>query len=207
VFEELEKGQALKDLILEILRQGPCSISQMGKKLKEYNLDLHRLALAGYLRAMADVGILQEQEIPPAKVYALRPTQSPPTLYDACARRVRELNRSDGEATRLFIQVLWDLFHRPIFKEELRRSGFAPVGGIREVDADERQAARRLVSKTALKLPFNDAAYLPVSGDGPEVTAIRDEARALLASVLRQEFRAASIGPGTRQVSLEERPG
>jgi hypothetical protein len=204
LFDELEKGQTLRDLLLEILRQGPGSISQLGKKLKEHGVDLHRLALAGYLRAMADVGILEEREIPPAKVYALRPTQTPPTLYDACARRVRELNRSDAEATRLFVQVLWDLFHRPVFKEELRRAGFTPIGGIREVSAEERQSARRLVSKSPIKLPFNDPAYLPAAGDTAETAKIRDDARAVLATVLRLEFRAGAAGTPTRQASLEE---
>lgn len=200
MFEALEKGQALRDLIVEILRQGPCSISQLGKKLKEHsNVDLHRLALAGYLRALADVGLLEEREIPPAKVYALRPAPSPHSLYDAVAERIRELRLPDPEATRLYVQVLHDLFHRPIFREELRRAGFQPSTGLKEASADERQAARRLFAKSPLKLPFNDPAYVPsLAADEPA----EERARHILASVVRTEFRAANLAQTTRQATL-----
>lgn len=201
MFEALEKGQALRDLIVELLRQGPSSISQLAKRLKEHsNVDLHRLALAGYLRALADLGVLEEREIPPAKVYALRPAPSPHSLYDAVAERIRELRLNDLEAAQLCVQVLHDLFHRPVFREELRRAGFHLEGGLKESSAEERQAARRLFAKSPLKLPFNDPAYVPASG---EAAAGREQqARHILASVVRTEFRAANLAQTTRQATL-----
>jgi len=203
VFEELEKGQALRDVVLEVLRQGPGSISQLAKRLKEpYNLDLHRLALAGYLKAMADVGLLEEREIPPAKVYALKPTHAPPTLYDAIARRVRDLGLPEPEATKLIVQVLFDLFHRPIFREELRRAGFEGAAGLRDASAEDRQTARRLFAKSPLRLPFNDPAYLPSNIATDEGQRLRDAARGVLASIVLHEFHAAGLAQGTKQATL-----
>lgn len=206
MFEDLEKGQSLRDLILEILRQGPASISQLSKILKNpHNVDLHRLALAGYLKALADVGLLDEREIPPAKVYQLRPTQAPPNLYDAVARRVRDLALPEPEATQLFVQVLHDLFHRPVFREELRRAGFEAPPDLREAGAEERQNARRLFSRASLKLPFNDPAYLPAPDDASS-RAVRDAARHILAGVLRQSFHAEHLAQTTRQATLGGTP-
>lgn len=206
MFEDLEKGQSLRDLILEILRQGPASISQLSKTLKSaHSIDLHRLALAGYLRAMADVGILEEREIPPAKVYQIRPMQAPPTLYDAVARRVRDMGLPEPEAAQLFVQALYDLFHRPVFREELRRTGFDAVAGLKEAAAEERQNARRLFSKASLKLPFNDPAYLP-SPDEASMRPVREAARHIVAAVLRQSFHAEHLAQTTRQSTLGGTP-
>lgn len=199
MFEELEKGQSLRDLIDEILRQGPASISQLGKKLKEpYNVQLHRLALAGYLKALADTGLLEEREIPPAKVYQLRPVRARPSLYEAVGTRVRELGWPDPDAARLFVQVLSDLFHRPIFREEIRRGGFERAPGLTEASAEERQAARRLFARATLKLPFNDPAYHAPA----ETESMRDASRGVLAAVVRAEFGMAALAQVTRQATL-----
>jgi hypothetical protein len=203
VFEDLGKGHSLRDLIQEVLRQGPASISQLAKKLKEpYNVELHRLALAGYLKALADLGVLDEREIPPAKVYQLRPTQQRQTVYDAVAARIRELSLSEAEAGRLYVQVLHDLFHRPIFREELRRGGFDHTPILKEATAEERQAARRLFSRSTLKLPFNDPAYHPDPGTSEAPTALREASRHLLGAIVRAEFGANALAQTTRQATL-----
>jgi hypothetical protein len=203
VFEDLGKGHSLRDLIQEVLRQGPASISQLGKKLKEpYNVELHRLALAGYLKALADMGVLEEREIPPAKVYQLRPTQQRATIYDAVAQKIRELSLPEPEASRLFVQVFHDLFYRPIFREELRRAGFDYVPSLKEATAEERQAARRLFSRSTLKLPFNDPAYHPGAPTPDELARLRDASRQVLGSIVRAEFGASGLAQTTRQVTL-----
>ena len=203
MFEDLAKGHSLRDLIQEVLRQGPASISQLAKKLKDpYNVDLHRLALAGYLKALADVGVLEEREIPPAKVYQLRPTQQRATVYDAVAQRIRELGLPEAEGSRLYVQVFHDLFHRPIFREELRRGGFDYAPALKEATAEERQAARRLFSRSTLKLPFNDPAYHPGAPTPEEAGRLRDVSRHVLGSIVRAEFGATALAQTTRQVTL-----
>lgn len=202
MFEEFEKGVALRDLVAELLREGPRSISQIGKGLKDRGLKLHRLAVAGYLKALADGGYLEEREIPPAKVYTLRPGAARRDLYSLIAHRCREHPGSEQDSARLYVQALADLLHRPVFKEELRRGGFDPPKDLGEVEGEERQAARRHLSKTPLKLPFNDAAYRVVYRDSKDETALREASHHVLAALLRDELNVNALAMISKQATL-----
>lgn len=202
MFEEIEKGVLLRDLVAELLRSGPRSISQVGHGLKERGLKLHRLAVAGYLKALADAGFLEEREIPPAKVYSLRPASARRDVYTLAAQRCRDERPSEAEAARLFLHVLWDMFHRPIFRDELRRGGFEAPRPASEVEGEERQAARRHLSKSPLKLPFNDAAYRPSYKDGKDETALRETSQRVLAAMVRDELGVAALAMTSKQVTL-----
>lgn len=191
---ELEKGVVLRDVVKEILRNQPSSISQVVQALRERGVKLHRLAAAGYLKALADEGVLEEREIPPAKVYALKPQQRR-DLYRAVAERCRE--QAGADAPWLYLQVLTELLRRPVFREEFLRGGVDPPSDAREVGGEERQAARRFLSKAPLKLPFNDPAYEP--GDPSKH---RDAARAVLASLVRDDYHATSLAVITKQATL-----
>lgn len=202
MFEEIAKGLALRDLIVEMLRDGPRSISQVGKALHERGLKIHRLAVAGYLKALADSGALDEREIPPAKVYALRPGPAQRDLYVAIAARCREAVGEGPDASRLFLQVLNDLFRRPIFREEFRRGGIEPARDAQEAEGDERQAARRFLSRSALKLPFNDPAYHPRVDDARSRSELHERSQGVLAQLVREEYHAGALAVTTKQSTL-----
>jgi len=199
---ELEKGLVLRDLVVEILRAGPKSISQVGAALKERGLKLHRLAVAGYLKALADSEVLEEREIPPAKVYALKPGSSAHDLYKRVSQHCREHAAPGTDGSRLFLQALWDLFRRPIFKDELRRGGYDGVPQAAEVGGEERQAARRALSRSPLKLPFNDPAYRPKYANHEDESSHREASRQVLAAIVREEYRAGALAVTTRQSTL-----
>jgi hypothetical protein len=199
---ELEKGLVLRDLVVEILRAGPKSISQVGAALKERGLKLHRLAVAGYLKALADSDVLEEREIPPAKVYALKPGPGARDIYKRVAENCREHADAGTDGSRLFLQVLADLFRRPIFQEELRRGGFESAPRAKEVAGEERQAARRALSRSTLKLPFNDPAYRPGYADAADEQSMREQSRAVLGAIVREEYRAGALAVTTRQETL-----
>lgn len=199
---ELEKGLVLRDLVVEILREGPKSISQVGAALKERGLKLHRLAVAGYLKALADSDLLEEREIPPAKVYALRPTSGAKDLYRRVAENCRDHAEPGTDGSRLYLQALHDLFRRPIFQEELRRGGFEGVPRSAEVGGEERQAARRALSRSTLKLPFNDPAFRPAYADAQDEATLRERSRNVLAALVREEFRAGALAMTTKQATL-----
>ncbi|HRR67139.1 MAG TPA: hypothetical protein P5063_05780, partial [Methanomassiliicoccales archaeon] len=59
----------LKQTIISMLSEEGRSISYLSKELKKQGFDMHRLILTGYLRALSDLNILKEKEVPPAKVY------------------------------------------------------------------------------------------------------------------------------------------
>ncbi|HXK36693.1 MAG TPA: hypothetical protein VJ553_03880, partial [Candidatus Paceibacterota bacterium] len=61
----------MKALVLEILKKDPMSISGVCRELASKGVKLHRLELTGYLKALADMNVLKEKDILPAKVFSL----------------------------------------------------------------------------------------------------------------------------------------
>ena len=57
--------------LLELLEGRQLSISGLSRELKAGGIDEHRLILTGYLRALRDLNILEEIEVPPSKIYSL----------------------------------------------------------------------------------------------------------------------------------------
>src|SRR5437899_7856537 len=120
-------GRNLKDLVVAYLREQERSISSLTKRLKQDGYNFHRLSVTGYLKALADAGILREKDIPPAKVYSTSAHREP-NLYELVGARCREATREETDQIRLAVAVLQKLFHRPIFLRALRECGFgAPV--------------------------------------------------------------------------------
>lgn len=203
VFEEFEQGVSLRDVVTDILRDGHASISQVGKALRERGVKMHRLAVAGYLKALADDGYLEEREVPPAKTYRLRPGRAPRSLYEVVGERSGQA-AAPADAVRLTVQTLVDLFHRPIFREELKRAGYAPGPGLEEVTGDERQTARRTLSGTPLKLPFNDPAFRPEYRDSEDRVRLTSTSQQLIASLVRDAYGMQALAQVTKQSRLTE---
>lgn len=203
MFEEFEQGVSLRDVVTDILREGHASISQVGKALRERGVKMHRLAVAGYLKALADDGYLEEREVPPAKTYRLRPGRAPRSLYEVVGERSGQA-AAPADAVRLTVQTLSDLFHRPIFREELKRAGYAPGPGLEEVTGDERQTARRTLSGTPLKLPFNDPAFRPAYRDGEDRERLTNASRQLIAGLVRDAYSMQAMAQVTKQSRLTE---
>jgi len=66
---QMEEKLNLK--LFELLEGRQLSISGLSQELKAGGIDEHRLILTGYLRALIDLNILEEFEVPPSKIYAL----------------------------------------------------------------------------------------------------------------------------------------
>ena len=65
----MEENLNLK--LLELLEGRQLSISGLSRELKTEGIDEHRLILTVYLRALRDLKILEEIEVPSSKIYAL----------------------------------------------------------------------------------------------------------------------------------------
>src|SRR3989304_2416708 len=78
----------LKDLVIRYVRDQERSISALTKQLETDGYSFHRLFVTGYLKALADVGMLGEKEIPPAKVY-MASAHREPNLYEMVGERGR----------------------------------------------------------------------------------------------------------------------
>lgn len=148
----------LKDLILYHVKAEERSISALTRDLHKDGFKFHRLFLTGYLKALADVGMLREKKIPPSKVYTTSAHRSP-NLYEALGEAVRQEEKDPARGTRLCVAVLQKIFHRPVFLRELRECGFDAVGDVAAAPKELVDEARRVLATQGLKIPANEPAY------------------------------------------------
>jgi hypothetical protein len=187
----------LKDLVVSYLRTQERSISALTKALEQDGYGFHRLFVTGYLKALADVGILREKEIPPAKVYGSS-SHRDRNLYELVGERCRRATSDERIQTRLAVAVLQRLFRRPIFLRELRECGFAAAIDAPSAPRDEREEARRAMLKLGVPVPTNEPAYA--------VEDRRNDARdAIISDLLVERFALASLVLETKQTRLAER--
>ncbi len=186
----------LRDLVMSYLRNSESSISGVARQLQKDGHRLHRLFLTGYLKALADMGMVKEKEIPPAKVYTIA-SRREKNLYEAVGERCRARVASEDEAAVLALAVLQRLFHRPIFLRELRACGFTSGPRVHEIDGPRREDARRALGKVKVLIPTNELAYAMDS----DVGAVRDE---VIAQVLVERFAAMDLVVPTVQGRLPE---
>jgi len=187
----------LKNLIISYIKKEERSISALARQLKKDGFKFHRLFLTGYLKAMADLGVLKEKEIPPSKVYTTSAHREK-NLYEIIGDRCKVAKLEERERIRLAISVLQKLFHRPIFLQEIRECGLE-VGGIEalHVSMEERNEVRKALSKSGIQIPSNDPAYLVNDPDGE----LRDS---IIESVLIEKYSAQPLVLETKQAKLEE---
>ena len=187
----------LKDLVVSSVRTKERSISALAKDLTAVGYKFHRLFLAGYLKALADVGVLREKEIPPAKVYTAS-TYRGKNLYDSVGEKVRSAEPDPKQQARLAVSVLYRLFRRPVFLRELRECGFDGVADVASASKEEREDARRALGKLHIQLPTNEPAYY--------VDDRRNDARdAIIADILVEKFDMAPLVLETRQTKLADK--
>ncbi|MGQ0797338.1 MAG: hypothetical protein ACT4OI_05700 [Methanobacteriota archaeon] len=187
----------LKDLVVSYLRTKERSISALTKQLAQDGYGFHRLFVTGYLKALSDVGMLREKDIPPAKVYTAS-SHRERNLYELVGDRCRAANPDERVQTRLAVAVLQHLFRRPVFLREMRECGFAASVDAPAAPRDEREDARRALAKLGLQVPTNEPAYA--------VDERRNDARdAIVADLLVERFAMASLVLETKQTKLTER--
>jgi hypothetical protein len=186
----------LKDLVVSYVRDQERSISALTKQLGSDGYSFHRLFVTGYLKALSDVGILREKEIPPAKVYTASAHREE-NLYEMVGERCREAAPDEPGQTRLAVATLQRLFRRPVFLRELRECGFPGGVDAPTVAKEEREEARRALAKLGLQIPTNEPAY--------RVEERRNDARdAILCDIIVQRFGLATLVLDTKQMKLME---
>lgn len=106
-------------ILLEVLGKDGKSISALAKDLEKAGFKHHRLILTGYLRAMTDMNVLRERDVPPSKIY--QPSRNlPDTLYEAVGKACRKISNDPDE---IILYCLNKLLKRPIFDFELKAAG------------------------------------------------------------------------------------
>lgn len=187
----------MKDLIFHYLKENETSISGLARMLERDGYKVHRLVLTGYLKALADVGMLKQKEIPPSKVYTVT-SNSDKSIYDVVREKCRLLEVDDKEAATIGCYILQNLLRRPIFLQEIRQFGFGDTVLAKRVTGEERSEARKMLAQNGFRLPTNDPAYLvDPEKDYEEVMDW------VLHMILIEEFKAQGLLMGPKQTKLE----
>lgn len=184
----------LRSIILDILKRGDRSISSITRELEAGGHKYHRLTVTGYLKAMADMGLVREREIPPSKVYSLAPHKRR-DLYGALGDNARSLNLGYKKESRLCLQVLETLFGRPVFQSELERCGYDEPSGVKRITGEERSEAKEVVTKAGLRIGPRERAYR-YKGN------LMEEAQAMIVNMLIDISGASALRKGTKQSTL-----
>ena len=142
----MDKEEKLNLKLLKLLEGRQLSISGLSRVLKTEGIDEHRLVLTGYLRALRDLKILEEIEVPPSKLYSL-----PDKIKEALSEKAKETLQEKGKESKLpepsdtediysifrtqllkidldlripvGVYVISRLFERPCFRRELKLIG------------------------------------------------------------------------------------
>jgi len=187
--------KALKDIIFEILKNDGKSISALSRELVERDINIHRLILTGYLRALTDCNYLKEKEVPPAKVYV--PVKGrDKDVYEMIGESCRKLENGQ-EADLLLLFSLNRLFRRPVFFEELRRAGVRDMPSSKQVGVQERQEARKFVQRAGIKVADLNLVYLH---EDPSLVPRFEE---LLSMMLSDLLSFSSLIRDTKQTKLD----
>jgi hypothetical protein len=184
----------LRAVILDLLKEDGKSISAISRDHKSRGFDLHRLILTGYLRAMTDLNVLREREVPPSKIYV--PVKGKERdIYEMIGSKAREMFGEEERSDAVILYTLNRLFRRPIFFDELIKAGAKSPSG-REATREERQEAKQALTKSGYKIPDSSKAYVM------EDDKMRDDYLELLARILVEAFDAGVLVKETKQTRL-----
>jgi len=205
--EELvfELNEKLKDRIARILRDSAeKSINQIHKELSRWEdtKSLHRLTLTGYLHALADMGILIEKQIPPAKVYSLSPMQKK-DIYTAVSTAIKERGYAENEAIEIYTYILAAMFKRPVLEDELKFGNFSNFKILKSVNLKSTEKSEMLQRlKRVIKQDVDsERAYLPNSTHDEEMKEI-------LTAILLEDYGAKTLRidkkPKQEKITVED---
>ncbi len=162
-------GKPLKDIIIELLGKDGRSINDLSKELEKIGIRKHRLILTGYLQAMADMGILRERIIKPAKVFSVQPNKKR-SIYEIVGEKAKKI--SEDRASDIALYTLYRLFKRPIFLRELEKCGVGMPYHKEKVYGEERKKALLQLLQEGMNIPKNNSAYQPTKNYDEEYLQI-----------------------------------
>ncbi|MCC4771685.1 hypothetical protein FXV91_16390 [Methanosarcina sp. DH2] len=206
--------------VIELLDGRQLSISGLSRELKAGGIEEHRLVLTGYLRALRDLELLEEIEVPPAKIYAL-----PEKGREPLQEKSRELRLADSSnpddiyltfRTQLLkidldfripvgVYVISRLFERPCFRRELKLAGITQKhldqymekpGIVCEAPDSYLKKARADITK--IEIPPDDPAY-EIRENREEVTKLANE---VLAGMIKHRIDLEGLVAKSKQTTL-----
>jgi DNA-binding transcriptional ArsR family regulator len=199
--------EALCDSIFRLLENDrQLSISHITRELKAMDTDEHRLIITGYLRALRDMGKLDELEVPPSKTYKLKEQsgESAKDFYSLLGKALQDVRTP--ERFYVAVHIVSSLLERPVFKEELKLLGITEKlieksmseegGTVRQHPGDLKEVRRSI---TGISIPESDPAY-ELTEQTPQILALSFP---VILEVSRGAVDLHGLIPKTKQVSFE----
>ncbi|WP_292487402.1 hypothetical protein [Methanohalobium sp.] len=198
-----------KDLykkINEILDGRQLSISGITRELKNEGYDEHRLFLTGYLRALKDMDKLVEIEVPPSKIYRLM-DDSDETSEDVYSLLCDHLKQLDFDyRVPVGIYIAFNLFERPVFRQELKLIGFSEKQIQNQVDdfanivqeSTDTNLKKYRSDITRIDIPSGDRAY-EIKSDDENIIQMSNE---ILIELMKEFVDIRGLVPKTKQTKL-----
>lgn len=153
------------NILTKVMANKQMSISSIARELKKNGYDQHRLILTGYLRALHETGYMEEIDIPPSKVYVLKPGMKR-DVYSIVKEHLKDIDISERLGIAVFI--LTSLFHRPSFKYELELLGIEARKTETIKESKDALLNEHRMAVTRIKIPVDDPAF-EMNGDTTEI--------------------------------------
>ena len=184
----------MKELVLEILKKDQMSISGVCRELASKGVKLHRLELTGYLKALADMNVLKEKDIKPAKVFSASSGREK-SLYELVGESCANYAITMDERATLAAYCLQRLFRRAVFDMEVKRCGFDGSIEGRKATAEERAEAKSVLTRIGYKIPNSDIPVIVEKDLEPQFLQV-------LVDVVVDRFSARAYLKETTQLKL-----
>lgn len=176
-------------IVIEALGKDGKSISSLAKDLEKIGFKHHRLILTGYLRALTDMNILRERDVPPSKIY--QPLKAlPDNIYESVGKACRKVSNDPDE---LILFCLSRLFKRPVFESELKAAGVNRFIG-REALDHEVQECKKFLKRTG-NIVSGQIAVHPIK-------EFLDEYQAVLGEMALESTESKHLLMETKQTKL-----
>lgn len=213
-------AEKLNFKVMELLDGRRLSISGLTRELKAEGIEEHRLVLTGYLRALRDLELLDEVEVPPSKIYTL-PEKSKEPLPEK-GREPRSADPSNAEDIYFIfrnqllkidldfripvgVYVISRLFERPCFRKELKLVGitqkhldqYMEKPGI-VCEAPDTYLKKARADITRIEIPADDPAY-EIRENREEVTRFSNE---VLAGIIKHRIDLEGLVAKSKQTTL-----
>ncbi len=187
----------LKDIIFELMGSDGKSISALSRELENSGITMHKLILTGYLRALTDMNLLKEKDIPPSKLYIPVKTKNLDIygLVGECSRTIC----SGSEADLLALHAFCKLFKRAVFMDELKKAGIKDQPNVEQASKEDKQEAKKILQRTNLKNFDSNIAYVYCNEE-----KFGDLYEDLLNQMLSQLVEVSQYSKQTKQTTLFE---
>lgn len=174
------------------------SISSIARELKKNGYDQHRLILTGYLRALHDMGHMEELDIPPSKVYIFKAGMKR-DVYTILKEHLKDIDIT--ERLEIAVFILSSLFHRPCFKYELELLGIEARKTETVRESKDARLKEHRTAVTRIKIPTDDPAF-ELNGDHSDQNNVSIRGNKVLIDILNDLIDLDGLKAKSQQMKL-----